>query len=31
VSDRLLRILGDALAVGLGVLGVWLVVQGLTG
>lgn len=31
VSDRLLRILGDALAVGLGVLGLWLVVQGLTG
>ncbi len=31
VSDRLLRILGDVLAVGLGALGVWLVVQGLAG
>ena len=31
VSDRFLRILGDVLAVGLGALGVWLVVQGLTG
>jgi threonine/homoserine/homoserine lactone efflux protein len=31
VSDRLLRFLGDVLAVGLGALGVWLVVQGLTG
>lgn len=31
VSDRLLRILGDVLAVGLGALGVWLVVRGLTG
>ncbi|HEX9123311.1 MAG TPA: LysE family transporter [Actinomycetota bacterium] len=29
VSDRGLRILSDVLAVGLGALGVWLVVQGL--
>jgi len=31
VSERFLRILGDVLAVGLGALGIWLVVQGLTG
>lgn len=29
VSDRALRILGDVLAVAMGALGVWLVVQGL--
>jgi threonine/homoserine/homoserine lactone efflux protein len=29
VSDRVLRIVGDVLAVGLGALGVWLVVQGI--
>jgi threonine/homoserine/homoserine lactone efflux protein len=31
VSERSLRILGDALALGLGALGVWLVVRGITG
>jgi threonine/homoserine/homoserine lactone efflux protein len=31
VSPRLLRILGDALAVAMGALGVWLIVQGSTG
>lgn len=31
VSDRFLRILGDLLAVALGALGIWLVVQGLAG
>jgi len=31
VSDRFLRILGDALAVALGMLGVLLIVRGLTG
>jgi threonine/homoserine/homoserine lactone efflux protein len=31
VSDRFLRILGDVLAIALGALGVWLVVQGLLG
>jgi hypothetical protein len=31
VSDRFLRILGDVLAIGLGALGAWLVVQGLIG
>jgi threonine/homoserine/homoserine lactone efflux protein len=30
VSDRFLRVLGDVLAVALGSLGVWLIVQGLT-
>lgn len=31
VSDRVLRILGDALAIALGALGVWLLVQGIAG
>jgi threonine/homoserine/homoserine lactone efflux protein len=31
VSERFLRVLGDVLAVALGALGVWLVVQGLAG
>jgi len=31
VGDRFLRVLGDVLAVALGALGVWLVVQGLAG
>jgi threonine/homoserine/homoserine lactone efflux protein len=31
VSERLLRILGDALALGLGALGVWLVIRGIAG
>ncbi|MCI0632311.1 MAG: LysE family transporter [Actinobacteria bacterium] len=31
VSPRFLRILGDALALAMGALGVWLIVQGLTG
>ena len=31
VSDRFLRILGDVLAIALGGLGVWLIVQGLLG
>ncbi|HEX5950173.1 MAG TPA: LysE family transporter [Actinomycetota bacterium] len=31
VSDRVLRIVGDALAIALGALGVWLVAQGLAG
>lgn len=31
VSERFLRILGDVLAVALGALGVWLVVQGIAG
>jgi threonine/homoserine/homoserine lactone efflux protein len=31
VSERSLRILGDVLAVALGALGVWLIVQGLAG
>ena len=31
VSDRSLRILGDALALGLGALGVWLVIRGIAG
>lgn len=31
VSVRFLRIVGDVLAIGLGALGVWLVVQGLAG
>jgi len=31
VSDRFLRILGDVLAVAMGVLGVWLVVRGIVG
>jgi threonine/homoserine/homoserine lactone efflux protein len=31
VSERFLRILADVLAVALGVLGVWLIVQGLLG
>lgn len=31
VSDRVLRILGDALAIALGALGVWLLVQGVAG
>ena len=31
VSQRALRILGDGLAVALGALGVWLIVQGLAG
>lgn len=31
VSDRFLRVLGDALAVALGALGLWLVVQGSVG
>jgi threonine/homoserine/homoserine lactone efflux protein len=31
VSERSLRILGDALALGLGALGVWLVIRGITG
>jgi len=29
VSERALRVLGDALAVALGALGVWLIVQGV--
>ena len=31
VSERFLRILGDALALGLGALGVWLAIRGLAG
>jgi hypothetical protein len=31
VSQRALRILGDVLAVALGALGVWLIVQGFGG
>lgn len=31
VSDRVLRILGDVLAIALGALGVWLLAQGLAG
>jgi threonine/homoserine/homoserine lactone efflux protein len=31
VNDRVLRMLGDVLALALGALGVWLIVQGLTG
>ncbi len=31
VSERLLRIVGDVLAVGLGALGMWLLVQGVVG
>ena len=31
VSERLLRVLGDVLALGLGVLGVWLVIRGIAG
>jgi threonine/homoserine/homoserine lactone efflux protein len=31
VSERALRILGDGLAVALGALGVWLIVQGFAG
>jgi hypothetical protein len=31
VSERFLRILGDALALGLGALGVWLVIRGIAG
>lgn len=31
VSDRVLRIIGDALALALGALGVWLLVQGVAG
>lgn len=31
VSERVLRILGDALAIALGALGVWLLVQGVAG
>ena len=31
VSERFLRVLGDALALGLGVLGVWLVIRGIAG
>ena len=31
VSERFLRILGDGLAVALGALGIWLIVQGLAG
>lgn len=31
VSDRGLRIVGDVLAVAMGALGVWLIVQGFTG
>jgi threonine/homoserine/homoserine lactone efflux protein len=31
VSERSLRILGDALALGLGALGVWLVIRGIAG
>lgn len=31
VSERSLRILGDALALGLGLLGVWLIVRGAIG
>lgn len=31
VSDRVLRILGDALAIALGALGVWLLLQGVAG
>ena len=31
VGERTLRILGDVLAVALGVLGVWLIVAGITG
>lgn len=31
VSERFLRILGDVLAIALGILGVWLIVAGITG
>jgi hypothetical protein len=31
VSERALRILGDVLALALGTLGVWLIVQGFVG
>lgn len=31
VSERLLRFLGDALALGLGALGAWLVIRGVAG
>jgi threonine/homoserine/homoserine lactone efflux protein len=31
VSQRALRILGDVLAIALGILGVWLIVAGITG
>ena len=31
VSERFLRILGDALAVAMGALGLWLIVRGLVG
>ena len=31
MSQRALRLLGDVLAIGLGALGLWLVVRGLTG
>jgi hypothetical protein len=31
VSQRSLRILGDGLAVGLGVIGGWLLIRGVTG
>lgn len=31
VSDRVLQILGDVLAIALGALGVWLLVQGIAG
>jgi threonine/homoserine/homoserine lactone efflux protein len=31
VSDRVLRVIGDALAIALGALGVWLMVRGLAG